>query len=761
MVILKNVAKYTLYIYKKTMFPLFLITLSTQMLYSVLKTNFAYQGLKEDNMSNVSLYSGAFAYNYPIELPEGKMKPNIVLTYNSQNGNEWLGLGWSMSTIAIYRDTSGGIPRYNDDTDIFVLNFDGNVQQLVEISSENGIKEYITKIESNFLKIVYNSNTNVQNWEIKDKSGAKYQFVKLVNCTFDTNQKCFYWGIKKIINNNGFNCTYIYENEPMMTGETVITQLDAQSTGSNGIGSIIYYPTEIQYGGNDDLNLASKYTMSFTYVQRQELLSNCRAGFKQSISKCLIGIETKINNNLINKYVINYYDANYSMIHSIIKYGNDDVTHLQGTKFYYYENSINFNVLNTDCPGFGSDPDEKYFRTGDFNGDGLTDVCMYYAPTTSIYVRETNGNSNFNFEQWAQIRVATYKTFLVGDFNGDGKSDVCFYNSDNPSQGTYVGLSNGSNGFEFTQWCANQSGNAPYYSLRVGDFNGDGKSDLCFYYNNETWVGLSNGINEFTFAVWCNNQSGDAPYDTLRVGDFNGDGKSDLCFYYDGHTWVGLSDAAEEKFIFTNWSSASFDSNISKTFDLGDFNGDGLSDIFFNNPANGHNYIGINVGNSISYKDEGYYFFTSWLSFDCSGIGDFNGDGFSDVVFYKDFFVFDEHNKIYDIFYSNGEDLYKGSGYISDVYGDDNYKIGDFNGDGKSDLCYYTGFSTNKIGYLTSYNYHKYSLGKIQNDFGGITDIAYKVYNEGDASILPFPVDVVTTLKQSFTRIMAHPLGTM
>ena len=111
---------------------------------------------------------------------------------------------------------------------------------------------------------------------------------------------------------------------------------------------------------------------------------------------------------------------------------------------------------------------------GDFDGDGRTDifVCPPAGSGGACFVMYSTGNG-FNYgnssfyPQWAGIALT------VGDFNGDGKSDVfvcpgagsaCF-----PMYSTGNGFTYGSNTF-FPYW-----GGVP---LTLGDFNGDGKMDL-------------------------------------------------------------------------------------------------------------------------------------------------------------------------------------------------------------------------------------------------------------------------------------------
>ncbi|GCA89332.1 Calx-beta domain-containing protein [Microcystis aeruginosa] len=76
----------------------------------------------------------------------------------------------------------------------------------------------------------------------------------------------------------------------------------------------------------------------------------------------------------------------------------------------------------------------------------------------------------------------------LGDFNGDGKTDLIVANIDNDY---YVSLSNG-NGFTTSLW-QNHGGTLSQHQWQLGDFNGDGKTDLIVAnIDNDYYVSLSN-----------------------------------------------------------------------------------------------------------------------------------------------------------------------------------------------------------------------------------------------------------------------------
>jgi hypothetical protein len=146
---------------------------------------------------------------------------------------------------------------------------------------------------------------------------------------------------------------------------------------------------------------------------------------------------------------------------------------------------------------------------------------------------------------------------LSGDFNGDGYTDL----------GTYCGATKDWNAAlnyfdEHGTWTTlDQStgfGNNQADPIFTGDFNGDGKTDMGFFNwpDGTVWFGLSNG-SSITWSAAAHigsgqsNQNGAYPSfagDRVVIADYNGDGRSDfgLLHVADGSIWVGTADASGE-----------------------------------------------------------------------------------------------------------------------------------------------------------------------------------------------------------------------
>ncbi|MCA2520501.1 FG-GAP-like repeat-containing protein, partial [Microcystis sp. M63BS1] len=166
----------------------------------------------------------------------------------------------------------------------------------------------------------------------------------------------------------------------------------------------------------------------------------------------------------------------------------------------------------------------------------------------------------------------------LGDFNGDGKTDLIVANIDNDY---YVSLSNG-NGFTTKLWF-DGGGRLSDHQWKLGDFNGDGKTDLILAnINNDYYVALSNG-NGFTTSLWFDG-GGRLSDHQWQLGDFNGDGKTDLILANINNDYY-LATSTGDGFISKLWLDGG-GSLSDHQWKLGDFNGDKKTDLILANINN-------------------------------------------------------------------------------------------------------------------------------------------------------------------------------
>jgi hypothetical protein len=222
----------------------------------------------------------------------------------------------------------------------------------------------------------------------------------------------------------------------------------------------------------------------------------------------------------------------------------------------------------------------------------------------------------------------------------------------------------------------------------VGDFNGDGKSDVAWYeaWNNHSiTVALSDG-HAFTYGgKWL---SGFGAPDWAGVGDFNGDGKSDVAWYEawnGGSITLALSNGHGFEYggkWVSGWGKPD------RAF-VGDFNGDGKSDVGWYEVWNQHGItVGLSTGHSLAWDG---HWLTGFGAPDWAGAGDFNGDGKTDIAWYEAW-----NGGSITLAPSNGHGFEYGGKWVSGWGKPDRALVGDFNGDGKADVGWYEGW--NKAG---------------------------------------------------------------
>ena len=190
--------------------------------------------------------------------------------------------------------------------------------------------------------------------------------------------------------------------------------------------------------------------------------------------------------------------------------------------------------------------------TGDFDGDGRMDLIFEgehrIRRFTTASSSATQLQNDINWSNDKHLDFFHNNRYLL-DFNGDGKTDL--YIADQHGFRIYTLVGNG-NDIEFEQLI---SGSYPNYRTAVhfGDFNGDGKTDILTQRvvqgggsnDNETHIHYSTGTSLVSVEIpWLQN------YLTtqLFVGDFNGDGRSDIALLHNNRIIFGISTNARHAF---------------------------------------------------------------------------------------------------------------------------------------------------------------------------------------------------------------------
>ncbi|MGA3133029.1 MAG: FG-GAP-like repeat-containing protein [Terracidiphilus sp.] len=210
--------------------------------------------------------------------------------------------------------------------------------------------------------------------------------------------------------------------------------------------------------------------------------------------------------------------------------------------------------------------------TGDFNGDGISDVAILDPQYNAIIVRLGNADGTFTNSNLSPQTSSYPVAITAADFNGDGIPDLAVVTS---SGIVNIFLGNGDGTFNAVSTSTNSGASSS--AIVAEDFNGDGIPDLAINdnANNRLVILLGNGNGTFTASTSYPATS--SPPEAMAVADFNGDGNLDIAVgNYNGAMTVLLGNGDGTFSGVPNTLSAGTDP---ASIAVADFNGDGKPDL--------------------------------------------------------------------------------------------------------------------------------------------------------------------------------------
>ncbi len=253
-------------------------------------------------------------------------------------------------------------------------------------------------------------------------------------------------------------------------------------------------------------------------------------------------------------------------------------------------------------------------------------------PGTSAGVDILIGNGDGSFQApVAYNSIESPIAVAVGDFNNDGFPDVAVANESYSDVSIYLG--NGVGGLTPGNVYTTGSTSGAV-SLTVGDFNGDGNTDIVVTegvvppnFNTNLVVLLGNGTGAFTIGSAF--PAGNTPND-VQSADLNGDGKLDLVVADFGSAAVGVL-LGNGNGTFLPPAFYATQSGPSSVL-ISDFNGDGKLDIVASNYQSGaQGSVSLLFGNGNGTFQPAQYF-NAGAGPDRMALADFNGDGQPDLA---------------------------------------------------------------------------------------------------------------------------------
>jgi RHS repeat-associated protein len=384
---------------------------------------------------------------YPIEVPPGRadMRPEMVLSYNSNHPNGWLGIGWDLPVSAISIDTRWGVPRYHFDDDPNNPSYETETYllegaQLAPVAHRGPLqprtaeKQFHTRVEGQFRKIIrHGDRPSNYWWEVVDKEGKRFFYGgspqggvldDAVLSNPGEPENIFRWMLREVRDTNGNTVRYDYDVVEGADGGEPWRQIYLKSIRYTG-------------SGNDD----GPYELLFNReLGRPDVIVDGLPGFKSVLDQLLTSIDVRLTgeaNPLIRRYRLEYETGqfNKTRLARVIQFGEDGTTEFNRHSFEYFDEVAGDPAQPYELDGFRTTPG--------FGGATVVDGELLLFDQESTALGGTSGSSDqthlylgfstLGYQKEASVGVkvgveTTDSTTLLTliDLNGDGLLDQVY-----------------------------------------------------------------------------------------------------------------------------------------------------------------------------------------------------------------------------------------------------------------------------------------------------------------------------------------------
>lgn len=320
---------------------------------------------------------GAAHLDYPIWVPPGRrgMEPNLHLTYSSDRGNGWVGVGWDLSVGKIEVDTRFGTPRYdaNRESETYLLNgeplirdpgaavrgSDVRFHRRREGAFDVIIRHGTSPREGTDATSTSENSGSTYTWEVIGQAGTHSYFGASARARGSlAGGNVYEWNISRTSD--------VYEN-------SIEYRYDKTVSGYKGssVQAVALYPLEIEYTKG---KLAQpQVVITLRSVPREDGFSSGRTGTLVDISRRLETIELRYGGNLFYAYNLRYSEGEFGK--SLLKDVRIGVLD-PDSPLPHYIHSFEYESIPRDSSGAVSFGDAKAWGSGLPASGGTSQASM-------------------------------------------------------------------------------------------------------------------------------------------------------------------------------------------------------------------------------------------------------------------------------------------------------------------------------------------------------------------------------------------------
>ena len=433
-------------------------------------------------------HTGAGQYTIKIDVPPGTagLMPNLELTYDGQGGNSVVGVGWSLGGLSTISRCPTTLAQHGfidgvdfDDNDQFCL--DG--QYLMAVAGDYGADQtrYRTESETFSEIISYGTAGNgPERFLVRTKSGLVMEYAFTADARIEAQGRAdvFAWAVNKISDTKGNYLTVSYAED-------------------NSLGE--YYPTRIDYTGNEAAGLTPYNAVVFDYEIRPDVSTGYVGGSKITLRQRLTAVKTLAEGQPVREYRLGYEigsTTQRSRLASVTEcHGSGDC--FTPTTFTWQEGEHRFidsGAWLTDAYADWKDTPQRIFSM-DVNGDGLMDIVLGPSDQGQWFVLLSTGTGFVDAGAWISSAYASWtdvpERIRPMDVNGDGLMDMVL--GPNGRGEWFVLLSDGTRFVDGGLWISNAYAGWTdvLERIRPMDVDVDGRMDIVLGPNGRgEWFAL-------------------------------------------------------------------------------------------------------------------------------------------------------------------------------------------------------------------------------------------------------------------------------